>query len=210
MYEDEQINLIKDWLGKGSINIFGRPFSGKDSQGRILSEILDGIIISSGEMFRKNIIEDSVKSIIDAGNLAPSQDFINLILPYFNQDNLKEKALILSSVGRWNGEENYVIESLEKSNHPLKAVVHLIISDDEARVRQQALLSNDDRLNRADDTASVLENRFNEFATKTLPVINHYRDLNLLIEIDGNQSREKVTENIIIALTKYISNKNNL
>ena len=49
---DEKIQFIKEWLGTGSINIFGLPFSGKDTVGVRLAEDLGGRFLSSGMILR--------------------------------------------------------------------------------------------------------------------------------------------------------------
>ena len=49
---EAKIELIKAWLGTGSINIFGLPMSGKDTQGLKLAEALDAKFLSSGLIIR--------------------------------------------------------------------------------------------------------------------------------------------------------------
>ena len=56
---DEKIATIKQWLGTGSINIFGLPMSGKDTQGIKLAEALNGKFLSSGMIIRA--MEDQTK-----------------------------------------------------------------------------------------------------------------------------------------------------
>ena len=92
--------------------------------------------------------------------------------------------------------------SLAQSNHPLKAVIYLNISNDESHVRWLAREANNDRTNRHDDTEEILKIRFKEFTDKTEPVIERYRNLGLLIEVDGTQSREDVTVEILSELDK--------
>ena len=49
---EEKIETIKEWLGTGSINIFGLPMSGKDTQGIKLAETLGAKFLSSGLIIR--------------------------------------------------------------------------------------------------------------------------------------------------------------
>lgn len=196
----EKINKINEWLGSGSINIFGRPFSGKDIQGAKLAKLLNGNLIGGGEILRNSVIPDYTKECLSAGKLIPSNDYVNIILPYLNQPNLSDKPLILSSVGRWHGEEDGVNKALESSNHPLKAIIFLNISNDDSHSRWQKRETSKDRQGRNDDSEEVLSTRFDEFDNKTMPVINYYRSLNNLIEIDGRPDRDTVTQEIIDAL----------
>lgn len=200
MNDDEKINQIKKWLGSGAVNIFGRPFSGKDAQGKRLVEVFGGNLVGGGEILRNSTIPDSVKQSVRTGKLIPSDDYVNIVLPYLNQPILSNKPLFLSSVGRWHGEEDGVIKSLNMSNHPLKAVVYLDISNNESHSRWLAREINNDRSERYDDTEETLNIRFNEFQEKTLPVLDYYRNLELLLEIDGKGPRNDITDLIIDAL----------
>ncbi len=200
MYDNKKIDAIKKWLGSGSINIFGRPFAGKDAQGLRLVKLFGGTLVGGGEILRNSSMPEHIKNYMRTGKLIPSDDYVNIVLPYLSQQKLADKPLLLSSVGRWHGEEDGVIKAVDKSNHPLKAVIYLNISNDESRKRWLAREINNDRSNRHDDTEEILNIRFNEFAEKTMPVINYYRDLSLLIEVDGKGQRDEITQNIIDAL----------
>ncbi len=202
MYDNGQLDVIKKWLGTGSINIFGRQFSGKDSQGRKLAEIFDGNMVSSGEILRGSTIPDYIKAYTEAGKLIPSDEFVNIVLPYLMQSQLAEKPLFLSSFGRWHGEEDAVIKVLDNSNHPIKAVIHLDIKNEEVHKRWLARDINNDRQNRHDESEEKLKVRLNEFHEKTLSVLDYYRNLGLLIEIDGKGPRDEITRSIIGALYK--------
>ena len=202
MYDQTQIDAIKKWLGNGSINIFGRPFAGKDYQAKRLIEIFGGNLVGGGEILRSSEIPEIAKQNMRSGKLIPSDDYVNIVLPFLTQSRLAGSPLFLSAVGRWQGEEEGVIKALEKSNHALKAVIYLDISDDDSYKRWQARETFNDRQNRHDDSIEILKTRFNEFQEKTIPVINYYRDMNILIEIDGRRNRDEVTQDIINALAK--------
>ncbi len=203
MYDDEKLALVKSWLGTGSINIFGRPFAGKDVQGEILAELLDGNMLGGGEILRGNVVPEHIKECLRVGKLIPSEDYVNIVLPYLSQSKLVGKPLILSSVGRWHGEEMGVIKAIKESGHPLKSVIYLNISDDDSYTRWLKLADINDRHGRRDDTEEILRTRFAEFQEKTMPVIDFYRKLELLIEIDGSGTREQVTNSIINSISKH-------
>ncbi len=198
MYEPENIPLIKNWLGTGSVNIFGRPFAGKDYQGEILADLLGGNLLGGGDILRGSVIPERAKECLHTGKLIPSEDYVNIVLPYLSQSQLVGKPLILSSVGRWHGEEMGVITAVKESGHPLKTVIYLDITYEDAYTRWLKLDKVNDRQNRLDDdNEEILKTRFAEFQEKTMPVIDFYRKLDLLIEIDGRGSREQVTASII-------------
>ncbi len=205
MYDTKKIAAIKNWLGAGTINIFGRPFAGKDYQGHEFSQLLDGTLIGGGEILRGSVIPERIKDYVRSGQLIPSDDYAEIVLPFLKQDKLAGRPLILSSVGRWHGEEPGVIQALKQSGHPLRAVIYLNISNNESHVRWLGRQINNDRLNRHDDTEEILKTRFQEFQDKTMPVIEYYKDLGMLIEIDGKKTRIEVTTDIINALEEMIA-----
>lgn len=92
------------------------------------------------------------------------------------------------------------MHAAEHSGHPTKAVVMLQLSEDEVWRRFDAAHEIHDRDGRADDNREALKVRLEQFRAETQPVINYYKNRNLLIEVDGAQSREAVTEAIIDAL----------
>ncbi len=193
---------LKAWLGSGSINIFGKPFSGKDTQAQRLAELFNTIAISSGDILRQSDDEET-KHIIATGKLAPTPSFINLVLPFLSQSELKKQPLILSSIGRWHGEEDAVIKHTKQSGHQLKAVINLKIPDSVFYQRWEKSKQLGDRGSRSDDKQENLEIRLNEFNTKTLPVLEFYNQKNLLITIDGTKSRDNVTKEILESLLSF-------
>ncbi len=200
---DEKINAIKKWLSTGSINIFGYPMSGKDTQGVKLAEAIGGKLLSSGIIIRANE-EERHKKLTDKGNLIPTDIFYEWVLPYFSREDLKSYPLVLSSIGRWFGEEDTVMETATKAGHEIKAAVLLNISEQDVLDRFYKLQTLNDRGERQDDKdLSVFKNRLDEFRLKTLPVLEHYKQLGLLINVNGDQSREEVFAEMVDKLYEF-------
>lgn len=204
---EEKIERIKKWLGTGSINVFGMPFSGKDTVGVHLAEVLGGKFLSSGIIIRAAEDEDKeMKKEHDSGQLINSDKFRALILPYFAKKELSSFPLVLSSVGRWSGEEFDVIEHTEKAGHPIKAVILLNLSEAEVRKRWHASKESQDRGDRNDDRdESILDTRINEFKEKTIPVIETYQKRGLIAPVNANGTREEVFANVIDILSRFAS-----
>jgi len=207
MQEQEKIEAIQKWLGSGSINIFGRPFAGKDTQGKQIATLLDGSLLGGGDILRSENIPTHVKQIMSEGKLIPSEDYIKLVLPNLSHKSLSGRPIILSSVGRWIGEETSVMEACRLSGHPLMAVIHLNIGEDTVKSRWQVAVSLRDRGNRHDDVNPTIDIRLAEYKNKTEPVLDAYNKLGLLIDIDGNQPAQNVTKDIITKLYDFISRK---
>ena len=194
---EEKIQKIKEWLGTGSINIFGLPMSGKDTQGIKLAETLGAKFLSSGMIIRAMKTETRQK-LSDKGNLIPTNVFYEWVLPYFERRDLFNYALILSSIGRWSGEENQVRSVAAGAGHEIKAAIILNISEADVENRFNEAKNLNDRGDRADDKdLETFLNRLREFRTKTLPVLQHYNTLGLLIEVNGDQTREPVFNELV-------------
>jgi adenylate kinase len=196
MINQKHIEAILHWLGSGAINIFGLPFAGKDEQTARLLDILGGIKLGGGDILRASMTPE-VRTYLDAGKLIPSSLYVAMVLPYLSKPEFRGKPLLLSSVGRWYGEEDGVMQVLTDADHPLMAVIYLVVSREDAHVRLEASKDSSDRGERADDDKQILATRFQEFEEKTMPVINHYRELGLVIEIDATLSREQVQDAIL-------------
>ncbi|MDO4730179.1 MAG: nucleoside monophosphate kinase [Candidatus Saccharibacteria bacterium] len=201
---EQNIEIIKEWLGTGSINIFGMPFSGKDTIGARLAETFGGKLLSSGSILRDAQERDEkLREEMNSGALASTDKFRTIVLPYFANEDLKEFPLILSSVGRWEGEERPVMEAAANAGHPIKAAILLNISREEMEKRRKLALESLDRGARGDDlNEEALELRIKEFNEKTLPVLEVYKNEGLLVEVDAKESRDEVFQNTIEALLK--------
>lgn len=201
--EKDKIEAIKKWLGTGSIDIFGRSFAGKDTQCRELAKLLDGAFLSGGEILRNSTLPTSVREKTDSGYFTPNDVYNKTVLPHLYKPEFKNKALILSSFGRWHDEEDDVLRVAKESGHELKATIYLHIDENIVWQRWNKLIHTKDRGERADDTQEALKNRLEEFKDKTMPVLDFYRKDGILIEINGNQSSDAVTEEIINKLYEF-------
>lgn len=197
---DTHIQTIKTWLGTGSINIFGLPFAGKDTQGRLFANYLEGVLISGGDILRKSQSNLELQRIMAAGEIIPTSLWEEIVVPFLANPEFAQKPLILSEVGRLQGEERIVEKATLATGHPQKAVILLQLTDQEVWNRFDAAQQEGDRGERADDRRDVIQTRLDSYHQKVMPVIEHYRSNGLLIEVDGAQSRQDVTEQIITSL----------
>lgn len=199
-FELDDISTIAKWLGTGSVNIFGRPFAGKDTQGNILADMFNAPLLGGGEILRNSVLPPRVKEAVKKGLLIPTDEYVAIVLPYLSQKKFQSKPLILSSVGRWNGEEASVMQATEQSGHLMKAVFYLDVSEKVVRERwhkSQEEKSRGSRGDRNDDAAGVLDVRLQEFHEKTLPVIDYYEQAGLLCRIDAEQPSAEVTAEVL-------------
>lgn len=202
---EEQIQKLKAWLGTGSVNVFGRPLCGKDTQGRILADALGSELIAGGDILRSYPDQDKVDELMSTGDLFPTDLYLSIVLPYLSRQELKNKSLILSSVGRLKGEEAIIMQATRDSGHPTKAVVYINLSEEAVWQRLKETQTQQDRAGRLDDNEDALRVRLEKFKNKTLPVIDYYRAQGLLVEVDGTGSREDVSQRILNNLYNFAS-----
>lgn len=202
---EDKIAKIKEWLGTGSINIFGLPMSGKDTQGIKLAESLDAKFLSSGMIIRA-MEQETKTNYSEKGALIPTNVFYEWVLPYFERRDLFNYPLVLSSIGRWQGEEDQVMSVAAGAGHEIKAVILLNISEADVEQRFEAAKTLNDRGSRADDKdLAIFKTRLQEFREKTMPVLQHYNSLGLLIDVKGDQTREAVFNEIVEKLYQKAS-----
>ena len=200
---ENQIQMIKNWLGTGSINIFGLPMSGKDTVGVKLAEAIGGKFLSSGIIIRA-MEQSTNQDVSGAGKLTPTNLFYDWVLPYFEKKELWDYPLVLSSVGRWEGEENQVISVANASGHPIKAAVMLQLSEQNVQERWEAAKMLGDRGLRPDDAnPQIFQTRIQEYREKTIPVLRHYQELGLLVPVKADAPREQVFANVVQALANF-------
>lgn len=197
--------VIRNWLGTGSINIFGAPFSGKDTVGNRLAAELQGVLLSSGEILRNAQAQDeALKNEMNSGALANTDKFRSIVLPYFAKEELKGSPLIMSSIGRWEGEEYDVIEAAKNAGHPIMVALQLEISSEEMERRRQLALESGDRGNRGDDNSvEILQKRIAEYQEKTLPVLATYEKMGLLLKVNTEEDRDTVFHKVLEAIADF-------
>ncbi len=181
-----------------TILFIGKPGCGKGDQTKLLSEKTGWKILSSGDNFRSISSENTpigrrVKEVNDAGLLQPSWLAEYLFIKYLSPLPENE-SVIFDGFGRKAREAEFVIESLAWINRPL-SVIHLDVSDEEI-IKRVALRKEIE--GRADD--KVVEERLKEYYEYTEPALKKFRDEAHVIEINGEQAREKIAEDVQKAL----------
>lgn len=205
---EEKLKAIKDWLGTGSINVFGLPMSGKDTVGVRLAESLGARFLSSGMIIRAMEKEQN-NHLTDGGELLPTDLFYDWVLPYFKRSDLADVPLVLSSVGRWSGEETEVMSAAEDAGHPIKAAILLNVSEADVLERWNTVkelgkrdLTHTFEARTDDKTEETFKTRIHEFNTKTIPVLKTYQQKGLLLQVKATADRDTVFSLVVDALYK--------
>jgi len=175
------------------IVLIGIQGAGKSTQGNILMERLKVPYLSSGHIFREMAKEKSplgryMKETVNAGVLVPDDKTISIVEEYLSKAEYKN-GYILDGFPRTTPQAQLFSNGVDK-------VVYLRVSDREALWRISG--RND---NREDETLQAIRRRIESFHTHTEPVIQFYRDKGLLVEVDGEQGIEDITNEILKQLS---------
>ena len=213
------------------IVMLGPPGVGKGTQAKILSEKTGLAHISSGDLFRENLKNETelgklAQTYMTKGELVPDDVTVAMIKDHLTRPDCKAGAVLdgfprtpaqaealESMLKEFNGqvdvvpfitaEEDVLIERLggrwtcrvngghvfnEKTNPPK---VDKICDFDGAELYQ-----------RDDDKPETVKNRIKVYFEQTSPLISYYRDHGKLIEIDGRQPIDQVTDDLLVALKK--------
>ena len=197
------VRELREAIGTGSIIVHARPRGGKGTQCRILAELVGGETTSSGDLFRAAQLNPEAKASLDGGDVVDSRLFAEIVLSQLGGPEYDGKMLWLDAVGRKHGEETDTMRVMAERGHPVLAVIYIHVTEDETRRRGHEGGSR----GRADDTPDKHEHRLTEFEEHTIPVIQHYRDLGMLIQVKGEQSTEDVTREIVLELHYWLTTR---
>ena len=107
------------------------------------------------------------------------------------------KGFLLDGYPRNRGQVEHLDAFLEGRGEALDAVIELVVPREEsiARLRQRAT-----EQGRTDDTEEVIANRLAIYERETAPILDLYRERDLVLRIDGVGTLDEVTERVFAAL----------
>ena len=178
--------------------IFGKPGSGKGTQADFLKDKYDLYHISTGDLFRKNILNETdlgieAKSFLDNGDLVP--DIVTIkMLENEVVENKDVKGFIFDGFPRTLNQAESLDIFLESVKQKINATIALEVDEDELITR---LLDRGKTTNRSDDQdIQKIKNRFNEYNNKTSVLINFYQKQSKFYSVNGHGSVEDITSRL--------------
>jgi adenylate kinase len=212
------------------IVLLGPPGAGKGTQAQKMSEALNLPHISSGDIFRENLKQQTelgklAQGFMSRGKLVPDDVTIAMIKERLSRQDSKQGA-ILDGFPRTPAQAEALEEILNGLNGSVTTVPYI-------SVPQQVLV---DRLSgrwtcpecghvyhekfnppsvdkkcdrdgaqlyqREDDKPDTVRNRIEVYFEQTAPLITFYREKSLLFEVDGTQEINEVTASILETLSE--------
>jgi adenylate kinase len=181
--------------------ILGAPGAGKGTQAERIAKSHQIPAISTGDIFRKNIAEETelgtqVKSILSSGGYVPDEVTIAIVRDRLAEADAAE-GFLLDGFPRTPAQVEALDEMLSDQGTSLDAVLELTVDTDEV---VQRLLKRAQDQGREDDTEDVIRERMNIYVEETAPLSRIYRNRGLLVEVDGMGEVDEVTERVEKAL----------
>jgi adenylate kinase len=212
------------------IVLLGPPGVGKGTQAKILSEKTGLAHISSGDLFRENLKNQTelgklAQTYMTKGELVPDDVTIAMIRERLSRPDSQAGA-ILDGFPRTPAQAEALEDMLSDFNGHVDIVPFITAGEDVLVERltgrwtcranghvfnektnppkkdQVCDFDGSELYQRDDDKADTVKNRIQVYFNQTAPLISYYRNHGKLIEIDGTQSIDQVTEDLLGAVKK--------
>ncbi|NMC45576.1 MAG: adenylate kinase [Chloroflexi bacterium] len=209
--------------------LLGPPGAGKGTQAEIIAEKLAIPHISSGDLFRENLKNETelgkkAKGFMDAGKLVPDEITISMVAERLSRTDCNQGA-ILDGFPRTPYQAHELDIILAEKGNTICCVPYIMVSDQDLLERLTGRwtckaaghiyhakfnppkdpgicdIDGSSLYQRDDDKKETIEKRLAVFHEQTAPLIAYYREKNLLVEVDGTQPIEQVTTALLKTVT---------
>jgi adenylate kinase len=214
------------------IILMGPPGAGKGTQAEVLVQKLGIPHISTGDMFRAAIKNQTplgvkAKEFMDAGHLVPDEVTIGIVEERLAQDDC-QKGFLLDGFPRTVAQADALTGILAKMQVKLDGIVNIEVDQDKLiarltgrRVCRQCGATFHEMFNapqktgvcdkcggelyqRSDDSEETALNRLDVYNKQTEPLIAYYSERGLLLNINGDQGIDNVLVDIMSSLGKSL------
>jgi len=188
-----------------NIVLFGPPGSGKGTQAQNLIEKFNLKQISTGDLFRFNMKNDTelgklAKSYIDKGELVPDQVTTDMLIDELRKPTDSNGFIFDGyprTVAQTEALEKIVQEEL---NDEIDVCLSLVVED---RILVERLLKRGETSGRSDDSnVEIIENRIKEYYTKTAEVAELYKQQGKYVEVNGVGDINEISEKLFSEVEK--------
>ena len=180
-----------------NIVIFGPPGAGKGTQSNFIVKKFNLYQLSTGELLRKEIndktqLGQQISSIINTGNLVSDEIVGNLIEKFIANKNYKNR-LIFDGYPRNLSQARYLDVLLKRNNQKIDIALKLSVS---LKTIKKRILERKNLEKRADDNEKIAIKRYETYENKIEPVINFYKQSDLLQVVNGEASITEISDEI--------------
>ena len=177
--------------------LLGRQGAGKGTQAVRLAEHYGAPHISTGDMFRAAVAEGTefgkkAGEIMARGDLVPDDITIGIVRERLDKDDARGQGFLLDGFPRNVAQAAELID-LAAPLGGLHAVVNIDVPLDEVRSRMR-------ERGRDDDTDDAIDRRLELYERETEPLIEFYRERDLLVTVDGLGTMDEVFDRLVAAI----------
>ena len=185
--------------------LFGKPGSGKGTQAEHLSEKYKLYHISTGDLFRKNISQNTnlgllAQSYMDKGELVPDEVTIKMLENEI-KENTQSKGFLFDGFPRTIAQAESLDKFLKSIDMQINATIALDVDEEELISR---IIDRGKTSNRSDDQdIEKIQNRFNEYNIKTSTLSKYYKDQKKFFEVDGSGTVDEITKRLFDLIDSF-------
>jgi len=208
--------------------LLGPPGAGKGTQAAIIAEKCEIPHISSGNIFRENLQNETelgkkAKQFMDAGELVPDEITINMVKDRLMKPDCLNGAL-LDGFPRTPAQAEALDSFLEANGHEIKCVPFIDVPDEELISRLSGRwtckaeghvyhmeykppknenicdIDGSELYQRDDDKKETVIQRIQVYNDHTAPLIKHYSDKGLLVKVNGTKAIDEVAKELLIVI----------
>jgi len=208
----------------------GSPGVGKGTYAQVLREVLKIPQISTGDLLRAEAKKDTemgrkITEIMQSGELVPDQTMIELLKERIAQDDCKEGFILdgfprtinqadelerimkIDSVMNFLANDEVIIKRLSGRITCKKCGTIFHKSGNPPKKEGICDKCGGELYQRADDAPEAIKNRLEVYRQKTKPLINYYKQKDLLVEIIINKPISEIREQVIQKVKDYLEGK---
>ena len=214
------------------IALLGPPGAGKGTQAKRIAEKFELPHISSGDIFRENLskrteLGKKAEEYMNRGELVPDDITVSMIRERLSRPDCEEGAL-LDGFPRTPAQAKALDEMLSDFAGEIDAVPYINVPENELVERLSGRLTcrakghifhkkynppqepgvcdydGSELYQREDDKPETVKRRIRVYMEQTQPLIDYYRQKSVMIEVDGDQSIEEVTTDLVSALKEVV------
>ncbi|PDH53142.1 MAG: adenylate kinase [Cryomorphaceae bacterium MED-G14] len=181
-----------------NIILFGKPGSGKGTQASFIKDKYSLIHISTGDVFRKNMSNNTelgllAKGYMEKGELVPDIVTVNMLKDEINSF-MPCNGFIFDGFPRTTFQAKELDDLLLDKSLKIDLTIALDVDNNSLIER---LLERGKSSGRVDDqSVEKINIRLKEYDNKTKPLIDYYNDQNKFYSVNGIGSLEQITSRI--------------
>ena len=184
--------------------LFGPPGAGKGTQSQKLIDKYQLIHISTGDLFRAHISQQTplglkVSGLIAEGQLVPDTITIEMLEQEVDK-NPDAKGFIFDGFPRTVNQAQVLDGFLERKGSSIAGVIALDVDQDELtkRIAQRQI-----ETGRVDDQADKLQKRIDEYFDKTIHVLPYYEAQGKLSKVNGIGDIDRIFNDLCAVIDQY-------